>query len=113
MKEVKFYPGESIAGAWKKLLKESAECEDTCFGKFNDHEILSTDTLDEAYMKIKTKGQYDKEMQDWRDEYDRKEKEHKDNIPNLVPGYCEKARGVILEGASKRSSARMAQGKAR
>jgi hypothetical protein len=50
-------------------------------------------------MKImgKTKGQYDKEMQDWRDEYDRKEKEHKDNIPNLVPGYCEKARGVILE----------------
>jgi hypothetical protein len=99
MKEIEFYPGDTIDSAWKKLLKESAECEDTCFGKFNGHEILSTDTLDEAYMKImgKTKGEYEKEMQDWRDEYDRKEKEHKNNIPNLVPGYCEKARGVILE----------------
>ena len=45
----------------------------------------------------KTKGQYDKEMQDWRNEYERKEKEHKDSIPSLVPGYCDKARGVILE----------------
>lgn len=99
MKEVKFYCGMDIDTAWKSLLKESIECEDTCFGKFNDHEILSTDTLDEAYMKImgKTKGQYEKEMQDWRNDYERKEKEHKDSIPGLVPGYCEKARGVILE----------------
>lgn len=99
MKEIEFYPGESIDSAWKKLLKESAECEDTCFGMFNDHEIRSTDTLDEAYMKImgKTKGEYEKEMQDWRDEYKRKEEEHKASIPGLVPGYCEKARGVILE----------------
>ena len=99
MKEIEFYPGESIDNAWKKLLNESAECEDTCFGIFNDHEIRSTDTLDEAYMKImgKTKGQYDKEMEDWRNDLERKEKEHKDNIPNLVPGYCERARGVILE----------------
>ena len=99
MKEIEFYPGESIDSAWKRLLKESAECEDTCFGKFNDHEILSTDTIDEAYMKIigKTKGQHDKEMQEWRNEYERKEKEYEDNIPNLIPEYCEKARGVILE----------------
>lgn len=99
MKEVIFYPGDTIDGAWKKLLKESAECEDTCFGKFNDREILSTDTLDEAYMKItgKTKEQSNKEIQDWRDECERKEKEHKDSIPSLVPLYCERARSVILE----------------
>lgn len=99
MKEVIFYPGDTIDSAWKKLLKESAECEDTCFGKFNDREILSTDTLDEAYVKIigKTKEQSDKEIQDWRNERERKEKEHKDNIPALVPLYCERARGVILE----------------
>ena len=99
MKKIEFYAGMDITDAWKLLLKESAECEDTCCGNFNGKEIYSTDTLDEAYLKVvgKTKAEHDKAMQDWCDEYDRKEKEHKDNISNLVPGYCEKARGVILE----------------
>ena len=99
MKKIEFLPGDSIDTAWKGLLRESAECGDTCFGEFNGREIRSTDTLDEAYMKIlgKTKSEHEKEMQDWRDEYERREKEHKDNIPNLIPIYREKARGVILE----------------
>lgn len=99
MKQIEFLPGDSIDTAWKELLRASAECGDTCFGEFNGKEIRSTDTLDEAYMKIlgKTKSEYEKEMQDWRDEYERQEKEHKDNIPNLTPIYREKARGVILE----------------
>ena len=99
MKEIEFLPGDSIDTAWKGLLRASAECGDTCFGEFNGREIRSTDTLDEAYMKIlgKTKSEHEKEMQDWRDEYERREKEHKDSIPNLIPIYREKARGVILE----------------
>ena len=99
MKEIEFYCGMDIDDAWKKLLKESMECEETCFGIFNGKEIRSTDTLDEVYVKItgETKAEYEKEMQDWRDEYERKEREHKDNIPNLIPDYCERARGVILE----------------
>lgn len=99
MKEIEFYPGESIDSAWKKLLKESAECEDTCFGKFNDHEIFSTDTLDEAYVKVtgQTKAEFDKEMQDWQDDYERKKKEHQERIPELTEKYCKEARGVILE----------------
>jgi hypothetical protein len=99
MKEIEFLPGDSIDTAWKGLLKASAECGDTCFGEFNGKEIRSTDTLDEAYMKIlgMTKSEYEKEMQDWRNDYERREKEHKDNIPNLIPIYREKARGVILE----------------
>lgn len=99
MKQIEFLLGDSIDTAWKGLLRASAECGDTCFGEFNGKEIRSTDTLDEAYMKIlgKTKSEHEKEMQDWRDEYERQEKEHKDNIPNLTPIYREKARGVILE----------------
>ena len=99
MKEITLYPGETIDTAWKKLLINSTECGDTCFGMFNDHKILSTDTLDEAYMKVmgKTKEQHAKEMQDKYEEYRRKEKEYKDSITNLVPIYCKKARGVILE----------------
>ena len=99
MKKIEFYPGESIDSAWKKLLRESAECEDTCFGMFNDKEIRSTDTLDEVYVKIsgKTKAEFEDMVRKEQDEYERKKKEHEDNIPNLVPEYCEKARGVILE----------------
>ena len=99
MKEIIFYPGETINTAWKKLLINSAECGDTCFGMFNDHKILSTDTLDEVYMKVmdKTKEQHSKEIQDKYEEYKRKEKEYKNSISNLVPKYCKKARGVILE----------------
>lgn len=99
MKEIEFYPGESIDSAWKKLLKESAECEDTCFGMFNDKEIRSTDTIDEAYVKVlgKTKAEFDDMVWKEHEEYEREKKEHNDNIPNLTQKYCEKARGVILE----------------
>ena len=99
MKEIEFYPGESIDSAWKKLLKEIAECEDTCFGMFNAKEIRSTDTLDEVYVKVlgMTKAQFDDSVRREREEYDRKEKEHKKNIPNLTKEYREKARGIILE----------------
>ena len=99
MKEIEFYAGDTIDTAWKKLLRESADCGDTCFGMFNDKEIRSTDTLDEAYVKVlgKTKAEFDDAVKKEREEYERKKKEHEDNIPNLVPEYCEKARGVILE----------------
>lgn len=99
MKEIEFYAGDTIDTAWKKLLRESADCGDTCFGMFNDKEIRSTDTLDEAYVKVlgKTKAEFGDAVKKEREEYERKKKEHEDNIPNLVPEYCEKARGVILE----------------
>lgn len=99
MKKIEFYAGDTIDTAWKKLLRESADCGDTCFGMFNDKEIRSTDTLDEAYVKVlgKTKAEFDDAVKKEREEYERKKKEHEDNIPNLVPEYCEKARGVILE----------------
>ena len=99
MKEVEFYPGQDINDAWKSLLRESMNTGEVCYGKFNDKEIRSTDSLDDAYKKImgKTKAEFDKEMQDWRDDYKRQEEEHKANIPGLVPSYCDRARGVILE----------------
>ena len=99
MKEIEFYAGDTIDTAWKKLLRESADCGDTCFGMFNDKELRSTDTLDEAYVKVlgKTKAEFDDAVKKEREEYEREKKEHEDNIPNLVPEYREKARGVILE----------------
>lgn len=99
MKEIEFYAGDTIDTAWKRLLRMSAECEDTCFGMFNGKEIRSTDTLDEVYVKVLgiTKAEFDDLNRREREEYNRKEKEHKDNIPNLTKEYREKARGIILE----------------
>lgn len=99
MKKIEFLPGDNIDRAWKMLLTASAECGETCFGEFNGNEILSTDTLDDAYKKVlgMTKTEFEKREQEWKEDYEREEKEHKDNIPNLIPIYREKARGVILE----------------
>lgn len=100
MKEIELMPGTSIDEAWKQLLRESADCGDTCHGVFNGHDIYSTDTLDEAYKKVtgSTKAEYDKEMQEWRDDYEMKKLRHKERIPELTKKYCDEARGVILEG---------------
>ena len=99
MREVEFYPGQDINDAWKSLLEESIKTGEVCYGKFNDTEIRSTDSLDDAYMKImgKTKAEYEKEMQDWRDEWDRHKEEHKSRIPELSEVYKKAARGVIRE----------------
>jgi hypothetical protein len=99
MKKIEFLAGDSIDRAWKMLLTASAECGETCFGEFNGNEILSTDTLDDAYKKVlgMTKTEYKKREREWEEEYEREEKEYKDKIPSLIPIYREKARGVILE----------------
>lgn len=99
MKEIEFLPGSDIDSAWQELLRESADCKDTCCGMFNGKEIRSTDTLGEVYVKVLgiTKADFYDLVRMEREEYDRKEKEHKDNIPNLTKEYREKARGIILE----------------
>lgn len=99
MKEIEFLPGSDIDSAWQELLRESTDCKDTCCGMFNGKEIRSTDTLDEVYVKVLgiTKADFYDLVRREREEYNRKEKEHKDNIPNLTKEYREKARGIILE----------------
>ena len=99
MKEVEFTIGMSIDSAVEFMKKWAEDNGEECFGDFNGHTLYSTDTIDDAYRAVmdKTKAEYEKEMQDWRDEYDRKEKEHKEKIPELTEVYREKARGVILE----------------
>lgn len=99
MKEIEFLPGSDIDSAWQELLRESADCKDTCCGMFNGKEIRSTDTLDEVYVKVLgiTKADFDDLVRREREEYDHRKKEHKDKIPNLTKEYREKARGIILE----------------
>ena len=99
MKEIEFYPGETIQNAWKTLLKESAECGETCYGIFNGKQLLSTDTLDEAYKKVVnlTKSEHDELLRKEHEEYKRQEEEFIASIPFKTEEYKKAARGVIIE----------------
>jgi hypothetical protein len=99
MKEIEFYAGETIENAWKTLLKESADCGETCYGTFNDKQILSTDTLDEAYKKVTglTKTECDERLRKEHEEYKRQEEEFLASVPSKTEEYKNAARGVIRE----------------
>ena len=99
MKEIEFYAGETIENAWKALLRESADCGETCFGMFNGRQLLSTDTLDEAYKKVTglTKSELDEQERKEREEYKRREEEFAASIPSKAEEYKKAARGVIIE----------------
>lgn len=99
MKEIEFYAGITLEKAWKKLLKESADCGETCFGMFNGKQLLSTDTLDEAYKKVTglTKTEFDEEDRKAREEIKRQEEEFIASIPSKTEEYKKAARGVIIE----------------
>ena len=68
MKEIEFYAGDTIDHAWRELLRQSADCGETCFGMFNGRQLLSTDTLDEAYKKVTglTKSELDEQEKNAR-----------------------------------------------
>lgn len=99
MKEVEFLAGTSIDSAWSQLLTVSAQCKETCFGRFNGNEIYSTDTLDEAYKKVTglTLAEWKAEEEREHQEYIRRKKEHEAQIPELIERYRKEARGLILE----------------
>ena len=99
MKEIEFYAGETIENAWKTLLKESADCGETCFGTFNGQQLLSTDTMDEAYKKVTglTKSEFDEQTRKEQEEYKSREEEFIASIPSKAEEYKKAARGVIIE----------------
>ena len=63
--------------------------------------ILYSDTvtMDDAYLKItgKTKAEFDKAQQDWRDNYEREEREFKAQIPKLAEELKKKGREILAE----------------
>ena len=69
------------------------------YAVFNGVEILHTDTPDEISVKVtgKTIAEREAAGKAWREEYDRKEREHQARIPELTEKYKKEARGVIPE----------------
>lgn len=97
-KEIKFW-GNTIEEAVKELWRYKNEGM-LVYTDFNDTILYSdTVTMDNAYLKItgKTKAEFDKAQQDWRDNYEREEREHKAQIPKLTEEWKQKGREILTE----------------
>ena len=99
MKEIRIPGGTNLDEAIEWLKKESENAGEPCLGKFNGKEIYSTDSVDEAYMKVlgKTKAEFEEGQRKWREEYERAEREHRARIPQLTEHYRNEARGLVLD----------------
>lgn len=97
MKEIRIPGGTNLDEAIDLLKKEAQKASEPCFGKFNDKDIYSTDTVDEAYMKVlgKTKAEFEEGQRKWIEVYDRAEREHRARIPQLTEHYRNAARGLV------------------
>lgn len=99
MKEIDLFAGANLDEAIEILKKEAEQASESCFGKFNGKILYSTDTIDEAYIKVigKTKAEFEDEQRKWKEEYDRAEREHLARIPQLTEKYRNEARGLVLD----------------
>lgn len=99
MKEIDLFAGSNLDKAIEKLKKEAKKAGEPCFGVFNGKKLYSTDTVDEAYMKVlgKTKAEHEELYQKWKEYYDQAERKHQARIPQLTEIYRNEARGLVLD----------------
>ena len=98
-REIEFTCGCTIEDAVQELLyhKENGvlACE-----TFNGTTLYSdTVTVDNAYKEIigKTKDEFDKSQQQWRDSYDEQQREHRGQISSLCEDWIRKGREILSE----------------
>lgn len=97
--EIQFFAGNTVEQAVNELLSYKEEGK-LVSGKFNGITLYSdTVTMDSAYREItgKTKEEFDKSQQEWKDNYDKKEKEHLNKIPELTKIWMGKGREILSE----------------
>lgn len=98
-KEIDFLIGCNIEHAVNELLDYKKKGILAC-GTFNGVTLYSnTATMDGAYLQItgKTKTERDKERQEWKENYEREEREHKERIPELSKVWRKQGREILTE----------------
>lgn len=98
-RKIEFSAGITIEQAVKELLEYKEKGELVC-GEFNGTTLFSdTVTMDTAYLELtgKTKSEFDKEQQEWKEDYDKRKHEHKNQIPELVKHWMMKGREALTE----------------
>lgn len=98
-RKIEFELGSNIEDAVNKLLYYGRRNVLVC-GDFNGHTLYSdTVTLDGAYKEIigKSKAEFDKSQQEWKENYEREEREYKERIPSLTKEWMQKGRETLAE----------------
>lgn len=97
--EIEFSCGISVGDAISELKQVKETHGYTTYGSFNGHILTSDMTEDEAYNLVigKTKAECETYMQETIDRINKRDEEHKKNIPNLIEEWCKRARGIVRE----------------
>lgn len=98
-RKVELYGGCTVEKALEIIKAEAAESGEECYGEFNGKEIYSTDTVDEAYVKVTgvNKAEHDARMKAWMEKREAERKAHLARVPELIEHYKQAARGVIID----------------
>ena len=97
--EIDFIIGSTIERAVNKLLIYKEKGMLAC-GDFNGTILYSdTVTMDGAYKELtgKTKAEFDKGQQEWQENYDREQREHKERIPSLSKEWMKQGRKILTK----------------
>lgn len=99
MKKIELYAGQELSESLLTLKIEAKTSGEDCFAEFNGKEIYSTDTIDEAYIRV-LGCSYDEHLmkiKEWREQREKKKQDFKKKIPELTEKFCNEARGIIAE----------------
>lgn len=96
-KRIEIIAGTSIDDAYRQICEESSRCGVVVVCDFNGHQMRSDEPLDTNYRRITGIGKDDIEKRRLEaiERYERREREHKAKIPELIKEYRQKAIGII------------------
>ena len=101
MKEVKLSWGDTLDDCLRRLRNMAAaeKSGEVLKAVFNGKYLFSTDSDDDAYLRItgKTKAEFDEHVRRWKEIMRAANEAHKARIPELTEHYRKAARGVIIE----------------
>jgi len=98
-RKIEFECGCNIEEAVNKLMYYGRR-NVLVYGEFNGHPLYSdTVTLDGAYKEIigKTKAELDKSQQEWKENYEKEEREFEESIPSLSEVWMQKGKEILSE----------------
>ena len=99
MKKIESLPGVKLDETLLALKLEAKFRGEDCYYLFNGKEIYSTDTLDEAYLRItgRTYDEHCVKMAAWRERRELEKQYFEKKIPELTEFFRSEARGIIAE----------------